>query len=278
MARVRPKAIMASSRPITAYGGIQLPEHVIRELAEATARGEMPMSIGHDAARPLATYNVSAGVQRSDDGYLQAWAEFDVEEGAWNCYQEELRAAGIDGLGGMSITFMTPLDGEEWLDDATAVVSGDAHHFTDDEIRSAAAILQEHDDAAVGQRLYQLSATPLLTIVFDITTNFVGALGPNLAASVIYDAAKVLFRRGQRNNIDIAFKEARRGRRSLKISIKAESDDELKTAMDRLPAVLESGAKGVFSHQATGFVRVDEEMPAAVETEPLELQEGIEDL
>ena len=143
----------------------------------------------------------------------------------------------------MSITWMEPLDGEEVVE-ASVKVAGDAHHFTDDEIRAAAAILRSLDSAAVGQQLYQLSAIPELRVIFDLALDFVMGVGPNITASVIYDAAKSLFRRGTTNTFDIAFKESRRGTRSLKVAIKVSTDEELKIALDRLPQVLESGAGG----------------------------------
>src|SRR5690242_1500415 len=85
---VRPHSVLASSRPIEAYGGMQLSEEMIRELAAATGRGEIPMNLGHDLARPLNVANVSSGTSRSDDGYLQAWIAFDVEEEPWEQYQQ----------------------------------------------------------------------------------------------------------------------------------------------------------------------------------------------
>jgi hypothetical protein len=274
---VRAHSVLASSRPIAAYGGMQLSEEMIRELAAATGRGEIPMNLGHDLARPLHVENVTSGVSRSDDGYLQAWVAFDVEEEPWDRYQQELRAAGVRGLGGMSITFTHPVDGEE-LTDGRVVVAGDAHHFTEDEIRSAAVILRSLDNSAAGRQLYQLSAIPELRVVFDLFLDFVMSIGPNLASSVIYDAAKSLFRVGRINTFDIAFKESKRGARSLKVSIKVQTHEELKTALDRLPEVLESGARGTFSHHDSGYIRVDQEPPATIGTpeETLEI-EGAEE-
>lgn len=217
---------------------MQLAEEMIEELAHATRSGALPMFIAHDSGRPLPVSNMDSGTRRNDEGYLEAWVEFDVDETRWEAYQSELRAAGIDGFGGMSITFMTPLDGEETVD-TPVKVAGDAHHFTDDEIRAAAALLQALDPSAAGEQLYQLSAVPALRVVFDLTWDFIMNIGPNIAASVIYDAAKALFKRGQTNSVDIAFKESKRGTRSLKIAIKVDTEEELKTAMDRLPAIVE---------------------------------------
>jgi len=244
---------------------MQLDEEMIEELAEATASGAIPMSIAHDSARPLHVSNVASGTRRNDEGYLEAWVEFDVDEDRWEAYQCEVRAAGIEGFGGMSITFMTPLEGEERVETPTKV-AGDAHHFTDDEIRAAAMILRRLDPEAAGEQLYQLSAIPGLRVVFDLTLDFILSIGTNIAASAIYDAAKGLFKKGQTNSVDIAFKESRKGSRSLKIAIKFDTEEELKTAMDRLPAIVESGARGTFAHHADGYVQVTNDAPAAIDT------------
>jgi len=106
-----------------------------------------------------------------------------------------------------------------------------------------AVILRSLDPAAAGEQLYQLSAIPELRVIFDLTLDFVMAIGPNIAASVIYDAEKSLFRRGTLNTFDISFKESKRGTRSLKVAIKVTTEGT-EDALDRLPQALESGARG----------------------------------
>ncbi|OAB87820.1 hypothetical protein AWH69_07220 [Janibacter melonis] len=244
---------------------MQLAEKAIEELAEATASGAIPMSIAHDSARPLHVSNIASGTRRNDEGYLEVWVEFDVDEDRWEAYQGDVRAAGIEGFGGMSITFVTPLEGEEWVE-TPMKVAGDAHHFTDDELRAAAMILRRLDPEAAGEQLYQLAAIPGLRVVFALTLDFILGIGTNIAASAIYDAAKGLFKKGQTNSVDIALKESRNGARSLTIAIKFDTEEELKTAMDRLPAIVDSGARGTFAHHADGYVQVDNDAPAAIDT------------
>ncbi|MFK5636145.1 hypothetical protein [Ornithinimicrobium sp. LYQ103] len=231
------------------------------------------MNIGHDSSRPLNISNVTGGTSRSDDGYLQAWVEFDVDEEPWEQYQQELRAAGVPGFGGMSITFMQPLDGEE-MPNGLVLVSGDAHHYTDAEIRAAAVILRSLDPSAAGQQMYQLAAIPELRVVFEMALEFVMGIGPSLTAAALYDAAKSLFRPGRINTFDLSFKESKNGTRSLKVSIKVGTEEELHAALDRLPKVLESGARGTFTNRDSGYVRVDDEPAATIEkqAETLEIE------
>lgn len=255
MTRVR--ARLATSQAIPAYGGIRLPEEVVEGVARAVASGTVPMHFGHDISRPVRVENVEAGTERLDDGSLAAWAEFDVDEGVWNEFQQEVADAGA--AGGMSISYTSPLDEKD--EDVDTLIAADAHHFSDAQIRAALLELERLDSSAGGARLYQLSLEPIAKVVFDIVENLVGALGPNIAASVIYDAAKGFLRRGRKTTFNLVFRESRRGTRKLQVHIEAESDAELRAALDRLPAVLESGAKGTFAHHADGGYRQIEPGP-----------------
>lgn len=271
MATIRAHSILASSRPIPAYGGLQLSEAIVQDIADSVGRGEIPMTFHHDLARSFEISSIESGTRRTEAGHVEAWVTFDVEEGLWNRFQQELREQGVPRLGGMSITFTHPLDGEGWPD-GQVVVAGDAHHFTDEEIRKAAAVFHSFDGSAGGEQLYQLSAIPELRVVFELALDFVMGVGPNLAASLIHDAARRLFRRGRVNTFDLSFKESRNGTRSLKLSIRVDTEHELRSALDRVPAVLESGAKGIFAHSAEGFVPVDKAPSASTETQGATLE------
>ena len=51
--RVEVEAIVTTSQPVPAYGGVQLDESVLYDIAEAIRSGSLPMLIGHDIRRPL---------------------------------------------------------------------------------------------------------------------------------------------------------------------------------------------------------------------------------
>jgi hypothetical protein len=61
-----------------AYGGIQLHEDAVRQLARERSEGRVPMRFNHDLTRPLSAITVAAGVEQTEDGHLAAWVEFDV--------------------------------------------------------------------------------------------------------------------------------------------------------------------------------------------------------
>lgn len=51
--RIEVEAIVATGHPVPAYGGIQLDESALNDIAGAIRSGSLPMLIGHDIRRPL---------------------------------------------------------------------------------------------------------------------------------------------------------------------------------------------------------------------------------
>lgn len=223
------------------------------EVAQAVSDGSIPMHFGHDISRPVHVSRVTAGTERLDDGFLAVWAEFDVDSSEWDIVQGELDAAGV--AGGMSISFSAPLAGGHLDPTAPVVILADAHHFGDEAIREAAAMLGSAGVESGGERLYQFSGIPEAKVVLDLVLPVIEALGVNLAASLIYDAAKhlLLRRRTQGRTIfNLVFRETARGARKLQIHLEAESPDDLRSTLERLPAALEAGLSGTFRATAGG--------------------------
>lgn len=252
-------AVVASTHPIDAYGGIQLPPEAMEQIAQRITRGELPMLFGHDLGRPARTRNASAWTEPTEDGFVRVVVEFDVDAEDWAAYEEELAEAGVQGLGGMSISFTGPLEGTS-LPDADLVLAADAHHYTDDEIAAAVVKLRLLDPGAGGERLYQLSVVPPLKVVVDLILSGTLAIGLNIVAAGIYDALRGLIRPGQRNEINLTFRQTRRGRRILKISIPVTSEEQLETALNGLSDVVKEGARGtfVFEEDKYELVGIDE--------------------
>lgn len=242
----RVRARLATTHPIPAYGGIQLPREILEEVAEAVASGSMPMHFGHDISRPAAVSVVASGVEQLDDGHLAVWAEFDIDAGVWAAYEDEVAAAGAPG--GMSISFSGPMAGRSLAGDAPLVVAADRHHFSDEEIDEAVTLLGRLGVEARGEVLYQLSFEPVAKIIIDVVLPMVMSLGPDLVAAAIYDAARSFIRPGRgRLVFNVLFKETRRGTRTVKVHIEASSEPELASALDRLPDILRVGAPGTFA-------------------------------
>jgi len=255
MSITRVRARLATTHPISAYGGVQLPRQVLDQVASAVASGAMPMHFGHDISRPVAVADVQTGIEQLDDGHFAVWAEFDVDADVWATHESAVVAAGAPG--GMSISFTTPLAGRSLASDSPLVVAADGHHFDDDEIDNAVAILGRLGVEAGGQVLYQFSFEPIAKIVIDVVWPAVMALGPNLVASAIYDAARSFFRPGRSALVfNVSFKETRRGARKVKVHIEASNETELSAAMDRLPDVLRAGTDGTFVSRAGSALEI----------------------
>lgn len=283
MTRRRLQAVVASSHPIEAYGGIQLPPHAMDEIAQRITSGEMPMLFAHDLGRPAHARNARAWTEPTGDGFVRVVAEFDVDAEAWAKFERELAEAGVEGLGGMSISFMGPLEGEP-LPEGHTILAADAHHFTDDEIALAVAKLRQLDPEAGGERLYQLSVIPPLKVVVDLVLDGALAIGLSVVAAGIYDALRGLIRPGRRNEINVTFRQSPRGKRVVNISIPVTSAEQLEVALRGLPDVVREGAHGTFVYQDERYelvglgelldaTEVPEVEEAASEQEPAELDE-----
>jgi hypothetical protein len=111
-----------------------------------------------------------------DDGPFAVWAEFDVDADVWAAHESEVVAAGAPG--GMSISFTGPLAGRSLASDSPLVVAADGHHFDDDEIDNAVAILGRLGVDAGGEVLYQFSFEPIAKIIIDVVWPAVMSLGP----------------------------------------------------------------------------------------------------
>lgn len=245
MAMTRVRARVATTHSIPAYGGLQLPREVLDQVADALVSGAMPMHFGHDISRPVPVSDVEAGVEQLEDGEFATWAEFNVDEDLWAAYGAEVAAVGAPG--GMSISFTGPMAGRSRASESALVVAADGHHFDEEEIDSAVAILRLLGADAGGEVLYQFSFEPIAKVVIDVVWPVVASLGPNIVASAIYDAARSFFRPGRQGLVfNVSFKETRSGTRKVKVHIEAANEAELRVAIEGLPKVLESGAQGTF--------------------------------
>lgn len=102
-AQVEVSAVVASSHPLSVYGGIQVDETVLYDLAEAIRSGSFPMLIGHDIRRPLNSTILDSQVRQRSDGYKEVWIKFTVDAEPWAQFADEIAAVGAPG--GFSYAF-----------------------------------------------------------------------------------------------------------------------------------------------------------------------------
>ncbi len=249
MAKKRARARLATTHPVDVYGGLRLSRSVMEDLAAAVKAGDLPMHLDHDIRRPLAAEVVDTGVEELPDGEFAAWAEYLIDEKAWEDWQSELKAAGAPG--GMSFTFLIPISRSVQPAGAEAQVAGDAAHYSDDELTEAAATLERAFSRPTdADQLYQFNAVSVAMVVIELTSDLLASVGPNVLASALWDACKVLWRPGvaphERSRFTVTARESRHGRRRLKLVIDVPDESALEIALQRAPAVLQSAAQGTF--------------------------------
>lgn len=267
MAKKHVRARLATTHPVEVYGGLRLGRNVMEDLARAVKAGDLPMHLNHDVRRPLQVEIIDTGVEELPDGEFAAWAEYLVDEDAWEAWQAEVKAAGAPG--GMSFTFSIPI-GRPTAEStpAEAQLAGDAAHYSDDELSGAAAALQSVVSVEVeAEELFQFNAVSVAMVVIEFTTDLLASLGPNLLASALWDACKLLWRPGrvshERSRFTLTARESPRGRRRLKLVIDVPDERALEVALKRAPALLKSAAEGTFDFkQSSGdFELVDPSAP-----------------
>ncbi len=180
------------------------------------------MHLNHYIRRPLVVEILDTGVEELPDGEFAAWAEYLIGEEAWEDWQSELTAAGVPGA--MSFTFSVPISPSVQPVGAQAQVAGDAAHYSNDELTEAAATLgRALSNPTEADQLFQFNAVSVAMVVIEFTTDLLASVGPNVLASALWDACRLLWHPGvapnERSRFTVTARESRHGRRRLKLVI-----------------------------------------------------------
>lgn len=186
MATKRVKVIVATTHPISAYGGIRLSDAAAEQFAAQLRTGTVPMTINHHSDRVIGASNIDAYTERREDGYLNVTIEFDVPEEDWGAVLEEIELGGTPG--GFSFTTLEEISRPK---NAVIEVAADAHHFTDDDILAMAASFANSYPTRTA-RAYQFSFIPDASIYITFAASVLAELPSDVLASVIIDACKSL--------------------------------------------------------------------------------------
>lgn len=187
------QSVLATTEPIPAYGGIAIARVALESMAESLNSGSVPMSANHDSRMAVRTRNVTASVRERAAGGHELFMSFEVHPEDWEKYGH---------LPGMSHTVLEPIRGEATRGKVVlAKFSADAAWFDDDVIIAASAATQaafEVNDlvdnpGVMPGRVYQFSIIPDARVIIETSLALFNALGPNLAASAIWDGLKLLF-------------------------------------------------------------------------------------
>lgn len=177
-------AIVATSHRVEKYGGIRLGEDALQQIAAALNRGGVPMLSHHDPTRPVRTRDLLAGVVSLPDGERAVRIAGLINAEDW---------AAAGEIRGMSFAYPQPIgraDGP-YPQAEPLRLSADAAWFDDATIAHACSLMSALAPVE-GNRLYQFSAVEDLRVIVEIGTSLVAALGPNLAASAVWDGLKYM--------------------------------------------------------------------------------------
>ncbi len=235
MPRRHLRAILATTHPVESYGGVQFGRDAMQAFADAVRSGAVPMHVNHDYTRPVDATVIDTGVEERDDGHCAAWALLELDEGTWAAWQAELAAAGAPG--GWSFTVTEPIGAGERT---AGYVAGDAAHFSDEDLRTAAETLSRIEPMHA-RRLYQFSEVPDAVAVLGLSLHLVQQLGPNLLASALWDGVKALCQSrlglGQSTRVALAVSDPA-GQRVATLTVDARDEATLRTAMQLAPDVI----------------------------------------
>jgi hypothetical protein len=105
-------------------------------------------------------------------------------------------------------------------------------HWENEDVREALAVMAK-DFRVTGKHFHQLAGEPPAQIVLEMTMFFLTQLGPNLAASAIWDGIKLLWTRRKDNAArkNILAINVRNGDRECIARIETDSEDVAKQAL-----------------------------------------------
>jgi hypothetical protein len=214
------KGFVATTDEVPVFGGVQLTEEALHELAKALSAGKVPMLADHDPRKPIEASILVAEVRPTERGSLGVWIEVEVPEGA------------VDGMRGfsygaaMSVLRVGP-------EDAPPVgLFVDPSRATEAEIEQAADAL-----AAVGLRVeagvyLQFALSPEAVIVLSIALEALISIG----ASAIWDGIKKLVHPGE--STELRFQLERADGEKITALVRTTDPGVAQTAIEELaPAV-----------------------------------------
>jgi hypothetical protein len=181
------EAVVATTHPLPAYGGVQIDDSVMDGFAEDLRAGRIPMFVQHDLRRPIDAKILESAVRPTADGYKDVWIRFEVDADQWDEFDRERKAAGAPG--GFSFSCAEPLTVLDGLPSASLEaidLAADASHWTDDELLAAAEELRRIATVRVARR-YEFAVEPAAVVVVAIILSQVG-LG--VLGNAVYDGLK----------------------------------------------------------------------------------------
>ena len=224
------RARVATSHPTgTAYGRIVIPENVMQSMASELAGGKIPLTFNHNSDYAITATNISAGVEDLDDGYRAVWIEFDVPDDEWNFVQSQFDERGVKGGFSFTATELISAPASE----AGFFLAADAHHFSDDVIRTASEALPADYGVRI-ERAYQFTIIPEAAAFLTFTVAVLQGVPANLLSQMIYNALSNFIRPGGRSVFNLRLKKSAN---KIVTTVRIETSDatELRRMIEQLP-------------------------------------------
>jgi len=222
--------VIATSHPLSAYGGIQFGVEALGQLANELRSGQVPMLNNHDPLNPIRAKVLEAGVRATADGFHEVWARVEVEREGWEAYERGLSELGAPG--GMSFScseHLATIDGSKEASAGTITLAADAACWTDETLMAGGADLSGLGTVDV-QRRYSFAQDPTPFVVYGLP------LLQGVMSSAIYDSAKHFLAPDRKSVFQFDFEG--KGRR-IRAVVKTSDSAVLHHAIDSFDRLLE---------------------------------------
>lgn len=164
--RVTVTGTLATTQPMSKYGGIQLALVALEQMRDQIKAGGAPMHLNHRANGSLDSTILDVRIEQISDTDHALVIDFDANRDAWEAVEDEWNAAGAPGGFSAAITqLQEKLAGPQV---PPAVLASDAAAYTDEE-RTEAARLISQPAAVEVRRLFQFSDLEFAKIALEFT-------------------------------------------------------------------------------------------------------------
>lgn len=225
MGIIRVSAILATTDPIPAYGGIQLAPSVLKGILARIREGRLNLTADHDGRKRLNPKWLHAEIRQTERGSLGVFVELEVEEDEWVKY----------GRRAFSVAVSEPVTTSSQLNSSPALsVAADASHFDDQTLESAFKALSPHF-AVDGRRLFQFSDLPPARVILEMALLTLQVIPINLLSSFLYDGLKHFLRpkRAEKAIIEFGITDERRNR-SINARVETNNPEILQSALTQM--------------------------------------------
>jgi hypothetical protein len=214
------QGFVATDDVVPVFGGVQLTEQVLRELAEALSDGTVPMLANHDPRRPIEAKILIAEVRPTERGGKGVWMEVEVPAGA------------MDGMGGFSFGASVTAFSVGPTGVPTVGLFADPSRNTEAEVEEAANALAAAGVRVEGGVYLQFALSPEAVVLLTIGLELLVSLG----GAAIWDGLKKLVHRGEPN--ELRFQVDRPDGEKVTALVRTTDPDVAKAAIEELaPAV-----------------------------------------